>query len=107
MSKTLTSRSAVTPETELEGNPGSRRQKRGSKRMKEFGYKRVEIWLDSKERELIEDYCWLANKAVSTFIRRLAFETAAAELPKFGKAQQEQLKRRKANAGRIPVTRKS
>lgn len=80
-----TPRSPVTPESQLQGNGGSRRMPRGTKRMRQFGYKRLELWLDKAEREVIEEYSRFAGKATATWIRRLAFETAAAELAKAGK----------------------
>jgi len=107
MSKHAPPRSPVTPELELEGNPGSRRQKRGTKRMREFGYKRCEVWLDKTEREIIETYCRRVGKAMSTFMRRLAFETAAAELGKFAEQDKLTAKPRKPAKGRTPVTLKS
>lgn len=81
--KSLTSGSAVTPvvpvpgspEPSLEGNGGSRGRKRGTKRMREFGYKRVEIWLDKSEAKAIYDYCSSLGFAVATFIRRNAVAT--------------------------------
>lgn len=52
----------------------------GSARMKEFGYRKVEVWLDSAEFARIEEAARRAGRKLATWIRKVAFDQAVAEL---------------------------
>lgn len=50
--------------------------------MREFGYKRCEVWLDANEVKLIEQAAKLVGRKLATFIREAAFGSAAVVVQK-------------------------
>lgn len=50
---------------------------RGLRRMKEFGYKRVTVWFDKSELEIVTSACNRREKKLATFIRESAVANAA------------------------------
>jgi uncharacterized protein (DUF1778 family) len=64
---------------------GKKRKPGGTKRMREFGYRRVEVWLDSNELKLIEQAADLVNRKLATFCREAAFGSAAVVVQSAGK----------------------
>ena len=66
----------------------ARRKKRkpgGTKRMREFGYRRVEVWLDANELKLIVQAADLVNRKLATFCREAAFGSAGVVVQSAGK----------------------
>lgn len=53
---------------------------RGASRMKEQGYKLVNVWLDKNELAVIEKACELVGRKLATFIREAAFGSAGVVL---------------------------
>lgn len=53
---------------------------RGASRMKEQGYKQVNVWLDNNEQAVIERAARLVGKKLATFIREAAFGAAGQVL---------------------------
>jgi hypothetical protein len=53
-------------------------KRRGASRMREFGYRRVECWLDAAELALVRKAAEDAGMALAFYVRRAAFDLAAA-----------------------------
>jgi hypothetical protein len=51
-------------------------KKKGSARMAEFGYKKVEVWFDQAEAQVVIFAADKAGKKLSTWVRSAAVEAA-------------------------------
>ena len=49
---------------------------KGAKRMREFGLRPVTIWLDEKERRLVDQAATADGLRVATWVRKIALESA-------------------------------
>lgn len=56
---------------------GRHKKERGSKRMREFGYRKVEIWLDKDECALIDRAARRDGKRLATWVREICKLAAA------------------------------
>jgi len=61
----------------LKHNPNQ--QLRGARRMKEFGYKLVNVWFDKSEAEAVADAAKARGVPVATFVRVTAFTAACVQ----------------------------
>ncbi len=61
---------------------GRHPKKRGSPRMQEFGYKKVEVWFDASEAALVIAAADRASMPLATWVRKAAKEAAAVPAPK-------------------------
>jgi len=51
---------------------GRHSKKRGNPRMKEFGYRKVEVWFDAAEAAAVIDAADRAKKPLATWVRQAA-----------------------------------
>lgn len=68
---------------------GRHEKKRGSARMKEFGYKQVQLNLDDAERRAINAAARRDGKRLATWIREMAFLVATG--PEYTKPRSQEL----------------